>query len=168
MKTQSKLSLFVLVLVAIIAASCKGKPGSGTGSDSGTSSGSSSGSGAAASGTVSDSKRAGVIDSLGITDPEEKKLCVLYDEAISEYIKQIELVAADTSRLKTFRDSAFDKKFTEESKKLEPEMKRYSEHLRTSPVELMKFEKFSVYETQRLMPAVAKYQKIILKNYLPK
>ena len=158
MKTQFKLSLLAVAVAVIFAASCKGKTDS-----SATTAATSSAPEAAAS-----AKRAGVIDSLNITDPEEKKLCSLYDEAVSEYIKEIELVASDTTRLKTFQDSAFDKKFAAETKKFEPELKAWSNNLKSSPVELMKFEKFSVYESQRLMPAVAKFEQVYLKKALGK
>jgi len=153
MKTTSKFTLLMLVAAAVVAVSCKGKPDSGQSS-------------ASSSATVEPSKKAsGIIDSLNITNADEKKVCALYDEAISEYIKQINAVVADTGRLKAFQDSAFDKKFAEESKKLKPEMDNLTNRLRTDPVELMKFEKFSVYESQRLIPARAAFEKIMMSKY---
>lgn len=148
MKNRSKLSLLLLAIVAIIAAGCKGKSGS-----------SSSGADAVAS-----AKGNSVMDSLKITDPDEKKVCALYDDAITDYIKEFKAGIADTTKEADARREALDKKWHEKELAIKPQLEALRVKMATVPAEASKFVQFSTYESQRLMSIVADYQKAMLKN----
>jgi hypothetical protein len=148
MKTLSNPGLYVLAVAAIFAASCKGK------TDSSAASGSAAG---AAPASVQAAKGGSVIDSLQITDPAEVKLCKLYDDAVTEYMNRVQLALTDTSKVKSTDYTDIDKKFKDESEKLQPEIKNLQVTLTSNPVELMKFEKFSIYEGQRMAAIATKF-----------
>ena len=150
MKTNLK-SGFYLLTLPVILASCMGKSGSGA----------SSGAAATSDPTTTQTAKTGsVIDSLQITDPAEVKLCNLYDNAVTEYMKRVNEALTDTAKLNSKENLDIDKKFKEESDKLQPEIKNLEATLRTNPVELMKFEKFSMYESQRVMGVASQFAKI--------
>jgi hypothetical protein len=151
MKKLSNPSIYVLVVVAIFAVACKGKTDSSKASDSAAAI-------ASAPTTAQAAKGNSVIDSLQITDGDEVKLCKLYDDVVTEYTKRMQIVLTDTSKLRTLDNSEIDKKFKEESEKLKPEMKDLQVKLSSNPVELMKFEKFSLYEAQRISSMAMKFQ----------
>jgi len=150
MKTLSNPGIYVLVIAAIFVAACKGK------TDSSATSASAAGSTPAMAAQAANGSS--VIDSLQITDAAEVKLCKLYDDAVTEYMKRVQTALTDTSKLKALENSAIDKKFKEESEKIQPEMKDLQVKLSSNPVELMKFEKFSMYEAQRMTSVALKFQ----------
>ena len=150
MKTRSKLSLFLLAVVAIIAVGCKGKSNSSS---------SSSGSDAVAS-----AKGTTVMDSLNITDPDEKKVCALYDDAITDYLKEFKTALTDTSKEAEARREDLDKKWKEKEKEIQPQVDALRAKMQTVPAEATKFVQFSAYESQRLMGVMAEYQKMMMKN----
>jgi hypothetical protein len=149
MKTLSKLSLFLLAAVAIVAAGCKGK----------SSSSSSSASDAAVS-----AKGNSVMDSLSITDPDEKKVCALYDDAITDYIKEFKTSLTDTSKEANARRAELGRKWQEKEKEIQPQVEALRVKMTTVPAEAEKFAQFSAYESKRLMGVMAEYQKMMLKN----
>jgi hypothetical protein len=151
MKKLPNSGIYVLAIVAIFAAACKGKTDSNKLSDSAAAI-------ASASTSAQDAKGSSVIDSLQITDGDEIKVCKLYDDVVTEYTKRMQIALTDTSKLKTLDNSEIDKKFKEESEKLKPEMKDLQVKLSSNPVELMKFEKFSMYEAQRISSVAIKFQ----------
>ncbi|MGZ3999573.1 MAG: hypothetical protein ACXVIY_03045 [Mucilaginibacter sp.] len=151
MKTRSKLSLFLLAIVAIIAVGCKGKTNSSSSSSS------------ASDATVS-AKGNSVMDSLSITDPDEKKVCALYDDAITDYLKEFNTALTDTSKAANARREELDKKWQEKEKAIQPQVEALRVKMVAIPTEAAKFAQFSAYESKRLMSVVAEYQKAMLKN----
>jgi len=149
MKTSSKLSLFLLAMVAIIALGCKGKSNSSS---------------SAVSETAASAKGNSVMDSLSITDPDEKKVCALYDDAITDYLKEFKSALTDTSKAANARREELDKKWQEKEKEIKPQVEALRIKMATVPAEATKFAQFSAYESQRLMSIVADYQKAMLKN----
>jgi hypothetical protein len=148
MKTFSKLSLVLLTVVAIYTAGCKGKSGSSSSS----------------SGDVVSSKGNSVLDSLNITDPDEKKVCALYDDAITDYIKEFRTSMTDTSKEAEARREDLDKKWKAKEEEIKPQLEALRVKMETVPAEATKFAQFSTYETRRLMGVVADYQKAMMKN----
>jgi len=151
MKTLSKLSLFVLAVAAIIAVSCKGKPGSGSAS--------------AGSDVVASVKGNSVMDSLNISDPDEKKVCALYDDAITDYLKELKTLSADTSKAAAVQRADVDKKYQDKEKEIQPQIEAMRRKIALNPAEAMKFTQFSMYESKRVMGAVSTYEQGVLKNY---
>jgi hypothetical protein len=139
MKTQLKHSLYVFILLTVIAATAKAQSNS--------------------------SRRHSVIDSLQITNPDEVKLCTLWDDAITEYIRRMQILLADPSKLKSADNDKIDKQFSDASKELQPQMKSLENTLKTNTAELMKFEQFSMYESRRLMPVMQQYQRIKMSSH---
>ena len=152
MKTLLKLNLCLLSVIALIAVSCKGKSGSAS------SSASTPGAAAAtAKGTT-------VMDSLNITDPDEKKVCALYDDAITDYLKEFKTALTDTSKAANARREELNKKWQAKEKEIQPQVEALRVKMLAVPAEATKFAQFSAYESQRLMGIMAEYQKAMLKN----
>lgn len=151
MKTLSKLSFFVLAAAAIISVSCKGKtaPASTSGG----------------SDIVASTKGNSVMDSLNITDPDEKKVCALYDDAITDYLKELKTLAADTSKAAAAQRADLDKKYQEREKEIKPQVEAMRRKVAIVPGEAMKFTQFSIYESKRVMAAFSTYEQGALKNY---
>jgi len=147
MKTRSKLSLIVLAFIVISAIACKGKSNSSSGSD-----------------IVASSKGNSVMDSLNITDSDEKKVCALYDDAITDYIKEFKTVLTDTSKAAIGRREELDKKWKEKEKEIQPQVEALRNKVATVPGEAAKFAQFSAYESRRLMSVIADYQKVMMKS----
>ena len=148
MKTFSKFSLFLVAVVAILAVSCKGKSSSSSSS----------------SGDVVSAKGNSVLDSLGISDPDEKKVCAMYDDAITDYIKEFKNGLTDTSKEANTRREELDKKWRDKEKEIQPQLEALRNKMVTVPAEATKFAQFSAYESRRLMGIVAEYQKMMMKN----
>jgi len=148
MKTLSKLSLIV-ISVTIIAIACKQK--SNSSSSAGTD-------------VVTSSKGNSVMDSLSITDPDEKKICALYDDAITDYLKEFKTLLSDTSKAAIARRDELDKKWKEKEKEIQPQVEAFRKKVALVPGEALKFSQFSVYESRRLMSVIVDYQKMMMKN----
>jgi hypothetical protein len=149
MKTRSKLNLFLLAAVATIAVGCKGKSNSSS---------------SAVSETAVSAKGNSVIDSLSITDPDEKKVCALYDDAITDYLKEFKTALTDTSKEANAKREELDKKWQEKEKSIQPQVEALRVKMIAVPTEAAKFAQFSAYESQRLMGVMAEYQKAMMKN----
>jgi len=149
MKTRPKLSLFLLAIVAIIAVGCKGKSNSSS---------------SANSETAVSAKGNSVMDSLSITDPDEKKVCALYDDAITDYLKEFKTALTDTSKAANARREELNKKWQAKEKEIQPQVEALRVKMLAVPAEATKFAQFSAYESQRLMGIMAEYQKAMLKN----
>jgi len=148
MKTRSKLNMVALALVAIIAVACKGKSSSSTSNS-----------------TVAESPKGNsVMDSLSITDPDAKKVCALYDDAITDYMKEFKSSLTDTTKEAEARRQALDKKWRDKEKEIQPQLEALRKKMMVSPNETAKFAQFSAYESRRLMSVVAEYQKLMMKN----
>jgi len=160
MKAQINLKLCVLMVVAIFIASCKGKTGSGSTAGSGPASAAASGSGAAAA-----SKSNSVIDSLSITDGDEKKVCTLYDECVTVYLDEMKALAADTSKLDSQERTAIEKKYEDKIKELQPQIDNLKKNFQVYPAEAFKFASFSAYESKRIMAVIPGYESAILKKF---
>ncbi len=148
MKTYLKISIFSLAGVALLAA-CKGK------SDSSSSSGSD---------IVASSKGQSVMDSLSINDPDEKKVCALYDDAVSDYLKEWKTLGADTSKAAAQKRGDLDKEYREKDKEIKPQLEALRQKISANPAELSKFMQFSMHESKRLMSIMGDYQQSLMKN----
>lgn len=132
MKTLLKLNLCLLSVIALIAVSCKGKSGSAS------SSASTPGAAAAtAKGTT-------VMDSLNITDPDEKKICALYDEAITDYLTNSKILLGDTSKAAVAQRAALDAKWKAKEAEIKPQVQDWQKRVQGNPMEAMKFAQFSI------------------------
>jgi hypothetical protein len=151
MKTFSKLSFFLLAAVAIIAVSCKAKPGAAATSDG--------------SDIVASTKGNSVMDSLNISDPDEKKVCALYDDAITDYLKELKTLSTDTSKAAAAQKTALDQKYKDREKEIQPQIEAMRRKIAMNPTEAMKFTQFSVYESKRIMGIYSTYMQGALKNY---
>jgi hypothetical protein len=156
MKAQTIAKLCVWSVVSIFIASCKGKTGSASSSGSTATSGS-----AASTASISNS----VVDSLKITDPDEKKVCALYDECVTVYLDEMKALAADTGKLNSAQRTDIEKKYQDKVKALQPDIDRLQKSFQVNPMEAIKFASFSAYESRRIVAIVAVYEKSILKNY---
>lgn len=152
MKTFSKTGLYLLAVIAIVAVSCKGKTSSSSSSPSET--------------AVS-AKGNSVMDSLSISDPDEKKVCALYDDAITDYVKEFKSAFTDTTKAAAARREALDKKWQEKEQAIKPQLEALRVKMAASPAETEKFVQFSAYESKRLMGVMAEYQKAMMKNLPP-
>jgi hypothetical protein len=157
MKTMLKLSLFALAGMAVIAVSCKSKSGS-SGSDAVS---------ATNSTTAASAKGNSVMDSLNITDPDEKKICALYDDAITDYLTNIKTLISDTSAAAKLQRDELDKKWKAKEEAIKPQVEALQKRVAMNPGEAMKFAQYSMYESKRLMPIMMEYEKEMMKN-MPK
>ena len=137
MKTQLKRCLYVLILLTFIAINSKAQS----------------------------SRKHNPIDSLQITNPDMVKLCTLYDDAVTEYIRRVKILQTDPSKLNTADNDKIDKQFSEKSKDLQPQIKSLENTLRTNTAELMKLQQFVMYETQRMMPIMQQYARIKMSGH---
>ncbi|HZY37686.1 MAG TPA: hypothetical protein VFE53_13605 [Mucilaginibacter sp.] len=154
MKTILKVNLFILAAIAVVAISCKGKSGS-SGSDAVS---------ATNSTTAASAKGNSVMDSLNITDPDEKKVCALYDDAITDYLTNIKTLSTDTSAAAKQKRDDLDKKWKEKEAAIKPQVESLRQKIAMNPTEALKFTQFSVYESKRLMGVMMEYEKNMLKN----
>ena len=154
MKTLSKFNFFVLAAIAVVAVSCKPKAGS-----SGSDAVSATNSTAAAS-----SKGNSVMDSLNITDPDEKKICALYYDAITDYLTNIKTLTTDTGAAAKAKRDELDKKWRQRDSTIKPQIEAWQRKIAMNPAEAMKFAQYWAYESKRLMPVMMDYEKAILKN----
>jgi hypothetical protein len=154
MKTLSKFNFFVVAAIAVVALSCKPKAGS-SGSDAVS---------ATNSTTAASSKGNSVMDSLNITDPDEKKICALYDDAITDYLTNLKTLTTDTTAAAKAKRDELDKKWRERDSTIKPQVEALQRKVAMNPAEAMKFAQFSVYESKRLMPVMMEYEKSVLKN----
>jgi len=91
------------------------------------------------------------MDSLNITDPDEKKVCALYDDAITDYLTQVRTLAADTTKAAAAQRADLDKKYKEREQEIKPQVEAMRRKVAMNPGEAMKFMQFSVYESKRVM-----------------
>ncbi len=153
MKTLSKLNLFVLAAVAVAAVACKSKSASTSGDAP-----------AANSESAVSSKGNSVMDSLNITDPDAKKICALYDDAVTDYMNNWKTLATDTSKEANDKRKALDAKWKQKEQEIKPQVEAWRQKVATNPAEAMKFAQFSAYESRRLMAIMADYEKAMMKN----
>lgn len=156
MKTNSKLSLLLITgLAAVITVSCKSKPGSA--SDS-------AGVPATNSTQAVSAKSNSVMDSLGITDPDEKKICALYDDAITDYITNYKTLMTDTGKDAQAQRKALDEKWKQKEAEIKPQVDAMRDKVRANSQEAIKFVQFSAYESKRLMGVMMSMEQNMLKN----
>jgi len=159
MKAQITLKLCVLLIIPIFIASCKGKSGSGSTSDSSATTTSTTNSTTAAS-----SKGNSVMDSLNITDPDEKKICALYDDVITDYLTNLKTLATDTTKAAAAKRADLDQKYKAREKEIQPQVEAWRRKVAMNPTEAIKFSQFSLYESKRVMGAASAYTQGMLKN----
>jgi len=133
MKTHLKISLFVLTATALIAASAKAQTAA----------------------TVS--KRNSVIDSLKITDPDERKILALYDDAVTDYLTEWRAWASDPKKATPAEKAAIEKKYKDRAKEIQPSVDAVRKKFAGNYAEAMRFAQFAQYESQRLMVVYSKY-----------
>jgi len=104
------------------------------------------------------------LDSLNITDPDEKKVCALYDDAITDYLSNSKLLLTDTSKAAEAQRKALDEKWRVKEAEIKPQVQALQQRVAMNPSEAMKFAQFSVYESKRLMALMSIYQKEMMKN----
>ncbi len=150
MKTFLKFNILVLTGAAILAVSCKGKNDSSSASS--------------ASSIVASSKGSSVMDSLNITDPDEKKVCALYDDAVTDYMTEFKTLSTDTSKAAAQRRADLNKQYQEKEKSIKPQIEAMRQRIATNPAELSKFMQFSMYESRRVMSVMGDYEKAMMKN----
>ena len=160
MKPQINLKLCVAIFISVFIAGCKGKTSSGSTAGSGTASPAASG-----SVTANASKSNSVIDSLNITDADEKKVCTLYDECITVYLDEMKELSADTSKFDSQQRNAIEKKYQDKIKELQPQIDNLKKNFQAYPAEAFKFASFSAYESRRIMAVLPGYETAILKKY---
>ena len=151
MKTLLKFNFFALAAIAIVAVACKPKPGSGAVS-------------ATNSTTAASAKGNTVMDSLNITDPDEKKICALYDDAITDYLTNMKTLTTDTSKAAEEKRKELDDKWKAKEAAIKPQVENWRRKVAMNPSEAMKFAQFSMYESKRLMAIMMDYEKSVLKN----
>jgi len=139
MRTQLKLSLFVLLAVTLISVSAKAQPGA--------------------------ARRYKVLDSLKITDPDERKVLELYDDVITDYLIAWKDLAADPKKFNATYRNELDAKYKARSKEIQPSVDRLKNKFQGNYAEAMKFAQYMTYESQRLMIIYSKYQQQYLKAY---
>jgi len=154
MRKKLTLILFVSASVALVAVSCKPKSGS-SGSDAVSS---------ANSTTAASAKGNTVMDSLNITDPDEKKICALYDDAITDYLANVKTLSDDTSAAAKAKRDELEKKWKEKNDAIKPQVEEWRKKVAMNPSEAMKFAQFSMYESKRMMAIMMDYEKAMMKN----
>jgi hypothetical protein len=161
MKTLTKFNPFLVIIIAIAFASCNGKPGSTSVKDSTAT--------ATSTTTITTTPRTPastvnfVLDSLGIKDDGERKICKVYDEAMTAYVDALRASLADTTNLSIQTKTAIDKEFDAKFKAIQPDIDNLKKQ--SSPMEAMKMVQFIVaYEGQRQGPLLAHYAEVMSKR----
>jgi hypothetical protein len=104
------------------------------------------------------------MDSLNISDPDEKKICALYDDVITDYLTNLKTIATDTTKAAEAKRAALDQKYKTREKEIQPQIEAMRRKMVMNPTEAMKFTQFSLYESKRVMGAVSTYEQRMLKN----
>jgi len=139
MKTQLKLSLFVLLAITFISVSAKAQPGA--------------------------SRRYKVLDSLKISDPDERKVLELYDDVITDYVTAWKDLAADPKKFNATYHNELDAKYKARAKEIQPSVEKLKNKFQGNYAEAMKFAQYMTYESQRLVVIYSKYQQQYMKAY---
>jgi len=99
-----------------------------------------------------------IIDSLKITDADEKKVCIQFDENITDFIGDLQTAVKDSANFTPTQKSDLEKKFGDEMDKLSTQANGIRQKIQSDAVEKKKFEDFSAYEMQRLFAVAAKFK----------
>jgi len=162
MKTLAKFNPFLVVIIAIAFTSCGGKSGSTTVKDSTATATSTTTVTTTTTGTPA-SRVNFVLDSLGIKDDGERKICKVYDEAMTAYVDALKASIADTTNLSIQTKTAIDKEFDAKFKAIQPEIDNLKKQ--SNPMEAMKMVQFiAIYEGQRQGPLLAHYAEVMSKR----
>lgn len=153
MKTLLNFSLIFVAGAAFVTVSCKSKTGSADSSVPATN-----------STQAASAKGNSVMDSLNISDPDEKKVCALYDDAVTDYLTNFKTLMTDTGKDAQDKRKALDAKWKQKEAEIKPQVDALREKVRANPQEAMKFMQFSTYETKRLMSIMLPMEQNMLKN----
>jgi hypothetical protein len=135
MKTDYKICFCIYVIITVITCSCNSK-------------------------TNAENQRGlKIIDSLKITDPDEKKVCIEFDGNVTDFISQLEAVATDSANFKPGQNNDIEKKFDEKMDLLTSKLNDIKKQISSDAIEKKKIGDFSAYEIQRLFIVAAKYNK---------
>lgn len=137
MKTQLKFIVCVLAGTLAISTQCKAQP----------------------------SHAKHVIDSLKITDPDEIKICTLYDDVVSEYLKEMKDFSTKNTRPTEAEQREIGKKFEEKEKEIRPQIESFRKRISANYPQMMNFVQFCSYESMRVVAIVSQYQKGLYKNH---
>ena len=137
MKTLLKFTLCVLAGTIFLSTQCKAQP----------------------------SNARHVIDSLKITDPDEIAICNLYDDAVSEYLKELKAYTTGNNKPTQAQTEAVNKKFQEKETEIKPRVEAFKKKVAANYPQLMNFVQFCNYESMRVMGGLSPYQKAMYKNY---
>ena len=151
MKTDSKFSLLLITgAMSAIMVSCKHKTDSSVPDANST--------------EAVSAKGNSVMDSLKITDADEKKVCALYDDAITDYLTNVKTLIADTSKDAQDKRKALDDKWKLKEAEINPQLDAVRDKMRANPTEAFKFVQFSAYEAKRMMAVILPATENALKN----
>jgi hypothetical protein len=106
-----------------------------------------------------------VIDSLKITDPDEIAICNLYDDAVSEYLKELKAYTTGNNKPTQAQTQEVNKRFQEKEKEIKPQIEAFKKKVAANYAQLMNFVQFCSYESMRVMGGLSPYQKAMYKNY---
>jgi len=137
MKALLKFTLFMLAGTIVLSKQCKGQS--------------------------SNAKH--VIDSLKITDADEIALCNLYDDAVTEYLKELKEYTTGNNKPTPAQTAEINKRFQQKQKEIQPQIDSFKKKAASNYQQLMNFVQFCSYESMRVYSGVSPYQKGLYKNY---
>jgi hypothetical protein len=140
MKPQLKLIICIMAGTVAVSARCKAQPGAS-------------------------SHARHVIDSLKITDGDEIKICTLYDDVVSEYLKEWKEFVTNNKKPTQAQSNEMNNKFKQKENEIKPQVESVRKKLATNYTELMNFAQFCTYESMRVVSVVSQYQKGMYKGY---
>lgn len=105
-----------------------------------------------------------VIDSLKIADPDEVAICKLYDDAVTEYLTEMQQYTANGARPTQAQTQAVSKKFHDREQAIKPQIESFKKKLASNYPQLMNFVQFCRYESMRVVGAMG-YKNGAYPNY---
>ena len=106
-----------------------------------------------------------IIDSLKITDADEIKICTLYDDVVTEYLKEWKQYTTNNTTPTAAQSAEINKKFQQKEKEIRPQIESFRKRIAANTPQLMNFVQFCQYESMRVYGVVSKYQQGMYKNY---
>jgi len=91
-----------------------------------------------------------VIDSLKITDADEIAICNLYDDAVTEYLKELKAYTTNGTKPTPAQSAEVSKRFQLKQKEIQPQIESFRKKLAGNYTQLMNFVWFCNYESTRV------------------
>lgn len=105
------------------------------------------------------------IDSLKITDADEIAICKLYDDAVTEYLKELKQYNSTGTKPTPAQMDAIGKEFKQRQKDIQPQIDNFKKKATAANYQsMMSFAQFCSYESIRMSGAVMQYQKAVYKS----